>query len=186
MTTATKNVCSYALLSGKGMKHVDVLIDSAIKSAKTMKMKVQVAAVAILQHAEKHGDYSKANVLVDGLGHGVKADSLVAWFVKFGGLIVDEEGKGFGGWKGSEYIKEQFTKAKANAWYDEKKGNAWAGFNLLDELAKVVKKEENARKKVKAANDAGDADEVALLEGKIQAPDQVLCALQIILRENAA
>ena len=54
-------------------KNVDQLIATAISSSNTMRKNVQIAAVHVLIHAAQHGDYSKAQILVDGLGDGVNA-----------------------------------------------------------------------------------------------------------------
>lgn len=180
-----KNVCSYAALSGKNAKTVDQLITAAIDSAKTMREKVQVAAIAILIHAEKCGDYTKANDLVNGLGDGVNGAAIVEWFVQFGGLIVDaEEPKnGFTGWNGKEYIKEQFQKAKATAWWELKKQSPWAGFDMAAEVEKLLKRYDNALKKVEAAKEAGEDDKVQELMQKINAPQKVVELLQ---QANAA
>lgn len=165
--TKLKNVCSYANVMGKKAKGIGVLIEDAIKSKKTMQERVQQAAIGVLFHAEEHGDYSYAQVLVDGLGNGINSRALVEFFVKYGGLVVDEEESGFSGWAGAEYIRKNFAQAKATPWWELKKKNPYAGFNLLDELAKVVKKAGNANSKLEKAGSDNDLDAFEELEGKI-------------------
>ena len=134
----------------KNTNQLNALITDAISSAKTMRDKVQIASVAILWHAEKHGDYSKANDLIFGLGQGVKRDSLVAWFVKYGGLVVcqdDPNTNGFISWKGAEYIRDAFDAAKINMWYDVKKDKPFVPYSLEDELKKVLSKHSRELKK---------------------------------------
>ena len=184
MTTQSKNVCSYAAVTGNNAKSVDVLITDAIHSAKTMKDKVQVAGIAILMHAEKCGDYRKANDLIEGLGQGINGKAIVEWFSIYGGFTISEDGKAFDGWKGADHIKNQFQAAKTTAWYTLAPSNPWGGFNLLEELGKVVKKEEKARAKIKAANDAGEVEQAQELEGKVETPEHVLTAIKLILRDN--
>ena len=147
MATNT-NVCSYALLEGAKKKSVDKLIELAINSLKTMREKVQVAAIAVLQHAEKHGDYSKAQVLVDGLGNGINKASLQKFFVDLGGLKLDADSGNFNGWQGAEYIKENFTLAKSTAWWSLKKAPDYKGCDLVVSLGKLVKTAEAALKKL--------------------------------------
>lgn len=84
---------------------------------------VQILAVGVLTHAGEHGDYSSANRLVMALGSGIRRNSLVKWFQKFGGLELDkpekgQESKGFVGWKGKEHIRSNLEKAKASLWYE--------------------------------------------------------------------
>lgn len=157
-------------------KDVDTLITSAIKSAGKMKEAVQIAAVSVLMHAAKHGDYSKAQVLVDGLGDGVHGGALVAWFQKYGGLLIDSEsGEGFNGWSGAEYIRDKFSEAKEVHWYTLKKQNPYRGFDLSEALATLLKRAElaeKARKDALAANDMDKANKIHVdsnLLGKLKA-----------------
>jgi hypothetical protein len=179
--TTQKNVCSYASVTGKKAKGLDFLIQDAIGSAKTMRIKVQCAAVAILIHLEKSGDYRKANDLVTGLGHGVNSTALVDWFVTYGGLTIDEAGTAFDGWSGSEYIKERFQGAKAKAWYSFKKVNPYKGFDLMAQLEALVKKASNAQEKLDETSKIQDeAEKVAAkkeLENVISIPQDKLTAL---------
>tara|TARA_R110000824_G_scaffold331635_2_gene518283 strand:- start:1097 stop:1717 length:621 start_codon:yes stop_codon:yes gene_type:complete len=124
----------------KDASELTKLITTAIKSAQTMRVKVQQAAIGILYHAHKCGDWTAANDLVDGLGHGVKRDSLVEFFVVFGGLEVNEEAKAFAGWAGREHIQDNFDAAKDMMWWDFKKANPFKGFNAQAEMDKMLKR----------------------------------------------
>ena len=137
----------------KNAKELDRQIALAIESAVTMKKRVQVAAVSILAHAAEHGDYTRAAILVDGLGQGVNGTALVEFFVKFGGLTVDAEEGGFNGWAGAEYIRDNFEGAKAQPWFELKPVNPWAGYNLEDDVLKLVKKHTAMLKKLHALPD---------------------------------
>jgi hypothetical protein len=88
-------------------------VDKAIKGYQKGRNGVQNAAVNVLIHAAKTGDYTEASRLCEGVGN----KSLVSWFEDFGGLTV--EGKSFKGWKGAEYIRKNLTPAKG-----EKQGAA--------------------------------------------------------------
>ena len=113
-------------------------IDSAIDSAKTMKQRVQVAAVSILFHAEDCGDYTGAARLIDGLGDGVNQDALVEFFVLFGGLQVDTKNGGFNDWLGREHIREHFQTAKETPWFSLKKMTPYKGFDADAALCKLA------------------------------------------------
>lgn len=177
---------SYAALSGKNAKTVDQLIQAAITSANTMRAKVQVAAVAVLIHAEKHGDYTKANDLVNGLGDGVNGAALVEWFCKFGGLKVDTETpeNGFTGWNGKEHIRANFSSAKAEMWWNLKKSSPWAGFNDIEAAKKVLTGYSNALKKVRAAEVEGDDAKAEELKANITANTAFLAELDALIKKH--
>lgn len=127
-------------------------IASAVNSASAMRNKVQVAAVAILYHANKHNDWSHANALIDQLGNGVKRDSLVAWFEDLGGLVRgDKPADGFVSWKGPEHIQDNYQRAMYGdkMWYEYKKDSGgFSGYCLEEELKKVIKRYDDMKKKV--------------------------------------
>jgi hypothetical protein len=136
-----KQVTSYKLLS---TKNVDELIANAGASLKTMREKVQVASIGILMHAEKCGDYRKANDLIDILGNGINRASLQKFFVDFGGLKLDDDGKHFVAWKGKDYIKGKFQEAKCTAWWSLKEAPSYKGLDLEAKIATLIKQAESA------------------------------------------
>lgn len=135
---------------------VDKLILKAIDSAKTMRLKVQIAAIAVLHHAFKHGDYTKANDLVNGLGDGVHSAALVEFFVVYGGLIVNEDEQCFDAWQGKGYIKDNFDNAKATMWWELKKVNPWAGYDMYKQLEKLVSAYDKAVARVAKMSTEGE------------------------------
>lgn len=145
-------------------KNVDQLIATAIGSTGKMRNAVQIAAVHILIHAAKHGDYSKAQTLVDGLGHGVNARGLVEWFIKFGGLTVSEDADGFVGWSGKKYIAENLDAAKGTAWFEFKKQNPYQGFNMVDAVTRTINAAEKALTKKEKALAEGDTETANKIE----------------------
>jgi hypothetical protein len=124
------------------------LMDGAIRAASKAREAVQVAAVAILIHAGKHGDWTKANVLVEGLGNTINGQALVAWFITFGGLQVNTEGTAFGSWAGAEHIKNNLDAAKGKMWWELRKQNAFAGYNATDTIMKFVRHHKELQKKI--------------------------------------
>ncbi len=126
---------------------VDQLITRAVKAASSTRLLIQQAAVGILYHAYKHGDYTKAGVLVNSLKDtGVRRDSLVKYLSGFGGLLINEDKETkkeqpFCGWSGAEYIKDNFEDAKATMWdkvVEEKDPYVIADLNTM--LAMVIKR----------------------------------------------
>lgn len=131
----------------KALSDVDGTIAHALSSFADTKKRVQVACVAVLYHAMRHGDYSKAQILVDGLV-GLNQRALVEFFVKFGGLTVDEDSKKFSGWAGKDFIQGKFAESKTTMWWDLKVQNPWEGFDLEKELARVLDKASKAQAKL--------------------------------------
>ncbi len=159
----------------KNAASLRTLISEAIESATTAKVKIQIASVAVLHHAYQHGDYTFANELIEGLGHGIKRDSLVEWFKKFGGLIVsDNASEGFTSWSGKDHIKANFNQAKETMWYELKKANPFQGYSLEDELRKVMKKHQ---KIVKASENMEEEDKAKVSFDVNEATIQQLLAM---------
>ena len=140
--------------------NVDKAIATAIKSVKRGRVDVQKAAIAVLVHSYQHGDYTKANELVAGLGNSINATSLVAFFVDFGGLTVDEEAQCFNGWSGKAFIADHLEDAKETMWWKLKKANPFKGFNLTGQIVSLVSSYNKAVKK-EASLISNGSEEVA-------------------------
>lgn len=123
------------------VKNIDTAIQSVLKAGTKYRELVQNVAVAVLIHAEKHGDYRKANDLVEALGQGVKGALLVKWFETFGGLIksTDKEQKGFNDWKGAQHIRDNFQQAKAEMWWIADKADSFTEWDANEQVAKFLK-----------------------------------------------
>jgi len=135
---------------------VDQAIEKAILSVSHGQKLVQVAAVKIIIHTAKHGDYTKAQVLIDGLGEGIRKDSLVEWF-KLYGLTADD--KGFTGFDKVQ-VKDidNLNKAKDVMWWTVKRAaNPFKGFNLVEQLEKLDKQ----ATKMQAAAESMEDEEAA-------------------------
>ena len=119
---------------------VDASIARAINSTGKARQHIQHAAVSVLIHTATHGDWRKAVTLVEGLGDGtVRADSLVAYFVKVG-LTHDPETGEFNGSRGKAFIAANLDKAKATAWNTVKKApNPYKGFHFEDAVRALIK-----------------------------------------------
>lgn len=133
------------------------LCNKAVKSVQSARVSVQQAAVGVLFHAFKHGDYSAANTLVTDLGNTVNGKALVEFFVKFGGLKVDEEKGAFIGWSGARYIEDAFDEAKATMWWDLKLQQPFKGFDLEAALQRVLKQHKGTIEKVQGMTEEDQA-----------------------------
>lgn len=136
---------------------VEKVIGGAIEAAKTMKKRIQYAAIGCMILAGKDGKDEEgiewaehavvhANYLVEQLGNGIKGEGLVKFMVYMGGFIVNPADKksGFIKVKGSEWIRENLEAAKGKAWYDYAPATPYTGFNLAEQLRVLVKKADNA------------------------------------------
>lgn len=162
------------------------LISSAINSAKTMQTKIQVAAVGILFHAAKHGDYTAANTLVDGLGNSARRDALVTWFKLYGGLTISE-GKAFDGWNGKAHIEANFEVAKATMWNDAKKeSNPFVELDMEADLRKLVDKYSRAKNKAAKAGSEFKGKINTQINDQLMAQLMELCNFEVIIEDDAA
>ena len=120
---------------------LDKAIVKVCDASKTLQDDIHEVAVAIMLHTYNHGDYTKAQMLVDGLGKGIRAKGLVAWFDK-AGLKVDEQ-KGFKGFN-KAVMEKNWDYCKKNRWYSMKPENPFAGFDFDAEVKRLLAKAEKA------------------------------------------
>ena len=160
MTKATQTV-KYTTF--KDVAELDKEILNTCKAAHTLQARIQNVSVAILLHAYQHGDWTRCNTLVHGLPDGIKRKALVEWFVKFGGLVIDEGAKEFTSWNGKEHVKANFEEAKSVMWWTFAPEKPFAGFDLKTELTKLLDKATKAQAtaaKLRQEGKAGEADKV--------------------------
>ncbi|CCI88838.1 hypothetical protein BN109_002 [Yersinia phage phi80-18] len=150
MTTATKATNKPALTATKisapsmTAKELDAAIKSVCDDSVSLQDRIHDVAVEIMLHTHKHGDYTRAQSLVDNLGKGIRAKALVEWFHK-AGLTVDDV-KGFTAFNKPVMVKNWEVCLKTR-WYSMKPENPFAGFDLDAEIAKLIKRAEAAVKK---------------------------------------
>lgn len=186
--TTSKNNTALTLASTVTADSTDKLIKSAILAAQTMTKKVQQAAVSILIHTFKTGDYRKANDLVNGLGNGVNNSTLVEWFKLMGLEATGDEKDGFTGYN-KQHIKDCFDGKITRMvnkkevvcipnevmWTSVKLAKPFGGFDLKVVLEKVVTQHGKA---VTAANKEDDVEAALKL---IDADPRVIEALAKII-----
>lgn len=132
----------------KDAAELSKMIGQAVKSVATARTRIQMAAVGVLYHAYKHGDYTAANDLVQGLGNTVNGKALVEFFVRFGGLKINAEGKAFDGWQGKDFIEGQFDEAKSQMWWELKQQSAFKGFDIEEALQRIIKQHKATQEKI--------------------------------------
>lgn len=132
----------------KDAAELDKMCVQAVKSVETARIRIQQAAIGVLHHAWKHGDYSAANTLVTGLGNTINGKALVEFFVRFGGLKINAEGKAFEGWSGKEFIEGKFSDAKEQMWWELKQQQAFKGFDIEQALQRIIKQHKETQEKI--------------------------------------
>lgn len=148
---ATKKAASALAGEFKDVKSLDTAIEKVIKSSQSLQADIQKVAIGIVAHAYKHGDYTRANLLVVGLGDGVRKVALVEWFNKCG-LVVEDGASEFTGFN-KKYAEKHFDEMKSTNWWTLKPQRPFSGFDLMAEIARVIKKAD------KMASDATLTDE---------------------------
>lgn len=161
MTTAKIN---FAKLTTT--EQMDAAIANVAERSNLLQADIQHVAVAILCHAFRTGDYTRANTLHDALGKGVRRKGLVGWFVE-GGLKVSEKDESFVGFEdGLDSLRNKAEKGDAKAkakivahldmmkgknWWDMKPENSFMGFDFDAELERLIKRAKKAIEKDSAA-----------------------------------
>lgn len=146
-------------------KQLDAAIKSVCDDSVSLQNRVHDVAVEIMLHTYKHGDYSRAQSLVDNLGKGIRAKALVEWFNK-AGLDVDMT-KGFTGFK-KPVMAKNWEFCKENKWYTMKPENPFAGFDLDAEIAKLIKRAEKAVEKNAALPEDAERPEDFVMNVKVE------------------
>lgn len=133
----------------KTVAELDKSIDQVILGASNLKKLIQIVAVGIVSHAsgKGNGNVTRAKKLVDGLGAGIKQDSLIEWFSVVGINFDDEGNVSF---DKSKATPENFNVIKAKHWYEYKKTNPYKGFDLKAKVHAMLKQAYQAEAKTGA------------------------------------
>lgn len=116
---------------------MDKELKLTLEAAATVRGRIQVLAVGIVSFAALKGNYNvtRAKTLVDGLV-GFKQDALIEFFSVVG-INFDESGAVT--CDKSKMTAENMNTLKAKHWYEYKKSNPYAGFDLAAVMAKTLK-----------------------------------------------
>jgi len=153
----------------KTVKQLDTAIDQIIVGARNQREMIQHIAIGIVAHAagKGSGNVTRAKKLVDGLGDGVRRDSLVAWFA-ITGIMFDEQGEV--SLNRDLLIPACFTEAKRRNWWEVKKApSPYKGFDFKAMLIKQLKQAYQASE---AAKDAEKADKIQMTDKELKALEQ--------------
>lgn len=159
--------------TAKDVAALEKIQDKAIKSVQSARVHIQVALVATVIHMGKHGDWTVASRLVDGLGNTVNGKAIVEWFKRFGNLSCDD--KGFTGFTDKDFSKAILATlntengAKATMWWELKVQAPYAGFNAEAVLQKFIKDSKAAQARALANPDDASKIDIAISEGTIKA-----------------
>lgn len=170
------------------LKALKKAMDKVIADSKSLQANIQVVAWGCLRHAVEHKDWTVANTLVNKfvkeLGDGVRKVALIEWF-KLAGLTVNEEGSGFAGWSGAEYIVDNADMLKKTMWWKLKPVNPFKGFDLNEEIKRLIEKaEKQAAAKAEAEQGTAKKDaKVATKEDaeKINIDTELLAKLRSLV-----
>jgi hypothetical protein len=127
-------------------------------TGKKLDQMIWVAAVSVTAHAEKHGDVTLANTLVEAMPKGSRVNALLGFLEAFGKFTYDEENKKLG------FDKSKTTDidgAQAQSWTAFKPEPPYQGMNLEVALAALIKK---ANDRIDSDNEADDIDSDRLQE----------------------
>ena len=142
MTKATKTKTAFKMLDGA--KAIDTAIKSIATRGKTLERDIHVAAVSCLVHADKHGDVTLAQKLVEAVPSLVRKNALRDWFQAHGKFGYDLQAKTFTfDKKGTTMIDE----AIATPFWEFKQEAAYKGFDINAAVLQLVKRAENAIEK---------------------------------------
>lgn len=106
-------------------------------TGKKLDQMIWVAAVSVTAHADKHGDVTLANTLVDAMPKGSRVNALLGFLEAFGKFTYDEENKKLG------FDKTKTTDiegAQAQSWTAFKPEPPYQGMTLEVALAALIKK----------------------------------------------
>lgn len=158
----------------ENMEAVEAAVLKGIESAKTMKQRVQYAAVALMIGSTFDAERALvlANTLANELGAGVKAEGLVKFMVDKAGFRLDAEGKAFESVKGEQWIRDNLEAAKATPWWTYAPATPFKGFQLNEELRNIIKKAKSAittaeKDEKKAAKISVDVEMIRVLEALV-------------------
>lgn len=97
------------------LKQIDKAIASFTMNGDKLNRQGHVIAMAIANHAVKHGDCTRALSLVKAMPASMRRTTMIAWFAKFTPIAVklgDSEAVGFN----AKYLALKTPEAKAKAW----------------------------------------------------------------------
>lgn len=141
-------------------------IAAAVAKLEAGKGSIQRVLENTARHIAEHGDWTVANSVIEAmmasernLSHDAKG--AVRWLEKYCGLKIDAEAGEFNGWKGAQYIRDNFAEGRANQYWKSITVAKPFEFDLNAEIVKLVgratKAQEREEGKVIIEDDQLDA-----------------------------
>lgn len=147
MTKETLTVTKTTPVKMKVLTGADVIakmIASIGKRGKALDKDVHIAAVSCLVHADKHGDITLANKLIEALPASQRKNALRDWFLAFGKFNYDTQNKVF---TFNKLATTQTETAINTPFWEFKPEATYVPFNAVTFLQQAIKRVENAAAK---------------------------------------
>ena len=127
-----------------GAKAIDTAIKSINTRGKSLERDIHVAAVSCLVHADKHGDVTLAQKLVDAVPSLARKNALRDWFIAHGKFDYDMTNKALTFNKKGTTLTDE---AIATPFWEFKQEAEYKPFNLEAAVLQLVKRAESAIEK---------------------------------------
>lgn len=153
------------------LKKIDAGIVSIARNAETMNADIQTIAVAILEHAQAHGDCTRALRLVQALPKSFRRNLLITWFATYSpiGMNVNTGKVGFHKANSKLFRPFDIKTAKTVMWYNQPQQEAedLPDTTIVDVREAVSKLVKRLQKKL----DDGDVanDDIPAVRAKVEA-----------------
>lgn len=136
-----------------GAKAIDTAIKSINTRGKSLQRDIHVAAVSCLNHADKHGDVTLAQKLVDAVPTLARKNALRDWFIAHGKFSYDATEKVL---TFNKKGTTQLEQAIAMPFWEFKQEAAYVPFDIQAAILTLVKRAE------KAVNNGDNVDKKTL------------------------
>lgn len=125
----------------EGATAINAAISAIAKTGKTLERAVHIAAVSTLVHADKHGDITLANKLVDAIPSMARKNALRDWYLAHGKFDYSQETKAL---TYKRTGKTKLDEAMATPFWEFKPEKAYVPFDLTGAIVKLVTKANKA------------------------------------------
>lgn len=134
---ATKAVKKITVTVLTGTDAINAAITSIAKRGKALDKDIHAAAVSTMVHADKHGDVTLANKLIEALPSTARKNALRYWFIAFGRFTYNTEGKTLGY---NHAATTQTAKATQTPFWQFKPEAEYVPFNAVQALESLLKR----------------------------------------------
>lgn len=125
-----------------GAESINAAISSIAKRGKGLNKDIHIAAVSTLIHADKHGDITLANRLVEALPETMRKNALRDWYLAFGKFDYDAQNKVL---IAKMQAVTNTQEAMAKPFWKFKPEAEYVPFNAVKEVNRLLKRIDNAK-----------------------------------------